>query len=224
MRRKHYIALLLIVTALAAYTYTMRYHTVEPPEPPDLDLVPTEVIGYRGVDEFLNEEALLFYGADATLFRTYMREGEPPIWLFIGYFGSQQEYSQIHSPKNCYPGAGWNILREVLLPIEWPAGTIRAKELIISDGTGTHIVVYWFSTPYGALTNEFALKWYQAKRSLARKPQESTFVRFSTPVPKGADESKAEEKLLQFIESIAVPIDSVLTEQAMKGRENGPTA
>ena len=224
MRRANYISLMLVVAALTVYTYTMRYRTVEQPDPPDLSLVPSSAAGYTGLDVQLEAESLMLLGADATLFRTYRREGAYPVWLFLGYFGSQQEHSQIHSPKNCYPGSGWNILSEGSVAIDVPAGVLRARKLVISDGIGKRIVVYWFSTPTGALTDEFALKWYQTKQSLFGKPQVSTFVRFSTPVPAGMDESAVEESLLHFMESMATSIESILGEQAMKGSDNGTTA
>jgi EpsI family protein len=224
MRRANHISLMIIVAALAIYTYTMRYRTVERPVSPDLNLVPQSAAGYTGLDEQLEAESLRLLGADATLFRTYRREGSLPVWLFLGYFGSQQERSQIHSPKHCYPGSGWNILREGPVDIDTPAGSLRAKRLVISDGIGKRIVVYWFSTPTGIVTDEFALKWYQTKRSLFGKPQVSTFVRFSTPVPEGEDESTAEESLLHFIESITNALESVLGGQAMKGPDDGNAA
>lgn len=224
MRMTRYISLIFIVAALTAYTYTMRYRTVEQPVPPDLSLVPSSAAGYTGLDGQLEAESLKLLGADATLFRTYRREGSPPVWLFIGYFGSQQEYSQIHSPKHCYPGSGWNILSEGSIAIDVPEGTVLARRLLISDGIGKRMVVYWFSTPTGVLTDEFALKWYQTKRSLFGKPQVSTFVRFSAPVPEGMDESMMEKTLLHFMESMTTSIESVLSGHAMKGLDNGTTA
>jgi EpsI family protein len=224
MRRAKYISLLIVVAALTVYTYTMRYRTIEKPATPDLGLVQSSAAGYTGLDEQLEAESLLILGADATLFRTYRREGSPPVWLFLGYFGSQQEHSQIHSPKNCYPGSGWNILSEGSVTIDAPAGGLRARKLVISDGIGKRMVIYWFSTPTGVLTDEFALKWYQTKRSLFGKPQVSTFIRFSTPMPEGMDESVVEESLLHFIESMTLSIESVLGGQATKGSNNGTKA
>ncbi len=213
------------MAALTAYTYTMRYRTLEQPEPRDLSLVPRSVGGYTGTDGQLEAASLGVLGADATLFRTYRREGSPPVWLFLGYFSAQQERSQIHSPKHCYPGSGWNIVREGSVDIGTPPESLRAKRLVISDGLGKRIVVYWFSTPTGIVTDEFALKWYQTKRSLLGKPQVSTFVRFSTPVPDGRDESMVEDHLLDFIESIADTVESVLNGPTtiMKGPDDGTT-
>ena len=224
MRRAKYISLMLVVLALIVYTYSMRYRTIEQPDAPDLTLIPSSSAGYEGLDGRLETESLLLLGADTTLFRTYRREGSPPVWLFLGYFGSQQEHSQIHSPKNCYPGSGWNILSEGSVKIHTAEGAALARKLVISDGIGKRIVIYWFSTPTGVLTDEFALKWYQTKQSLFGKPQVSTFVRFSTPVPEGIDESMVEESLMHFIESMTISVESALGGQAMKGSNNGTTA
>ncbi len=217
MRTTRYISLMLIVVALTVYTYSMRLRTVERSDPPDLRLIASSAAGYTGMDARLETESLLVLGADATLFRTYNRNGSVPIWLFLGYFESQQEYSQIHSPKHCYPGAGWNILSEKSVSLQAPAGNIRATKLIISDGLSTRIVIYWFSTPSGALTDEFALKWYQTRQSLLGRPQVSTFVRFSAPVPNGTDETAVEKDLVNLIESMTASIESVLGGQAAKG-------
>ena len=120
MKQANYIPLLLIAAALTVYTYTIRYRPLEKSVPCDLSLVPASVAGYTGTDGRLEEASLGILGADATLFRTYRKEGSLPIWLFLGYFGSQQERSQIHSPKHCYPGSGWNILREGVVDIDAP--------------------------------------------------------------------------------------------------------
>lgn len=217
MRLIKYISLMLLVVALTIYTYSMRLRTIEKSNPPDLSLIVSSSAEFTGTDSQLEAESLLILGADATLFRNYSKKGSVPIWLFLGYFESQQEYSQIHSPKHCYPGAGWNILNEESVLIETPTGTIRATKLIISDGIYTRIVVYWFSTPSGALTDEFALKWYQTRQSLLGRPQVSTFIRFSAPVPNGMDEAAVEKDLLNLIESMTASIESVLGGQAAKG-------
>ena len=211
MRSIKYIILLIIVIALAGYTFAMRYREIEQPAPPNLGLLPEDIAGYMGSDNFLEPASLSVLGADGTLFRTFLRDDSPPIWLFLGYFGAQQEHSQIHSPKNCYPGSGWNILQEGIITVTIPDGAIRAKKLLISDGVQRRIVIYWFSTPTGPVTDEFALKWYQAGRSLSGKPQVSTFVRFSTVIPEKTGTDAAESLIIEFIESAAPLIEQVLS-------------
>jgi EpsI family protein len=220
MRTTKYVCLIILVSVLIVYTYAMRYREIEQSSPPDLGSVPEEVAGYVGTDEYLEPTSLRILGSDASFFRTYTRHDAAPIWVFIGYFGMQQEYSQIHSPKNCYPGAGWNITYEGSIEIGLPRGAFGAKKLLITDGRERRMVVYWFSTPTGTLMDEFALKWYQAKRSMLGRAQVSTFIRFSTIVPDGTPDSEVESALRHFIQSLAPLIESVLIGQPLKGSEN----
>ena len=37
------------------------------------------------------------------------RATEPPVDLYIGYYGQQHQSSTIHSPLNCLPGSGWQV-------------------------------------------------------------------------------------------------------------------
>jgi EpsI family protein len=220
MRIIKYVCLIILLSALIVYTYTMRYRKIEQPTQPDLGRVPANVAGYVATDEYLEPASLRILGSDASLFRTYMKYGAQPIWVFLGYFGSQQEYSQIHSPKNCYPGAGWNITEEGTVGIDLPQGAVGARKLLITDGRMRRMVIYWFSTPTGALTDEFALKWYQAKRSMLGRPQVSTFIRFSTVVPDGTPEIEVEYAMRDFIQSLAPLIETVLGEEPRKGSDN----
>lgn len=205
------IILAAVMLALTGYTYTLNYRKAEEPQPPALERVPAEIAGYRGRDEPLEPASLRLLGADATLFRTYSNEKGRRIWLFLGYFGSQQQNSQIHSPKHCYPGAGWNVVYEGSVQVRLADGSIRAKELMISDGKERRIVLYWFSTYSGIITDEFALKWHQMKSSLLGRTQATAFVRFSMPVTAG-EEGPARADLLDFVEAVSTDLQSALTE------------
>jgi EpsI family protein len=124
----------------------------------------------------------------------------------------QQENSQIHSPKHCYPGSGWNILRERTTTVR-PVGydSVRpVKELEISNGQERRIVLYWFGTRSGVIKDEFALKWHQMKSSLLGREQSAAFVRFSTQVQPNEDTGAARDKLVAFVETIIPSIEKVL--------------
>ena len=198
-----------LLATLVAYTYALRYRAVESPPAPPLASVPTEMGGYAGSTEAEDPETLELLGADATLFRTYRSDSGRVAWLFIGYFGTQHENSQIHSPKNCYPGAGWNILEEGSTRIALGNREIPAKSLAISDGVRTHYVLYWFSSADGIIANEFALKWNQMKNSLLGKPQATAFVRFSMEAA-GEAGSASRGDLVRFAAALAPHIEEVL--------------
>jgi len=211
------IAVSILLAALIVYTFALRYREREVPRAPDLDLIPAAAGGYVSADERQDANDLEMLGADKTLFRTYRRGWDNPVWLFIGYFGSQRENSQIHSPKNCYPGGGWNILEEGRTTISIAGVDTAVMHLIISDGAERQFVLYWFASADGIIPNEFALKWNQMKNVLLGRPQMSAFVRFSTILPGGNADIEARRALASLAEILAPQIDF-----ALKGRGEAP--
>ncbi len=193
-----------ILAVTAVYTNLLRYRPPRNEEVPPLDNIPHSMGGFTGRDEYQPPRSLKMLGADTTLFRSYRNGQGNPIWLFIGYFGSQQENSQIHSPKHCYPGSGWDIIMEGKTHLKTPENNLDARYLLISGQHERRLVIYWFHTGDGAVTGEFALKWFQMKRSLMRKPQSAAFIRFSTRIPPGGDKEKTMEQLTSFIQ-LAIP-------------------
>lgn len=210
VRSIRYTILLVILVVLTAYTYLLRFRPVEDPELPVFHNVPKIVGDYIGTDEQIEPEFLTILGADATMFRSYRNGDGRAVWLFIGYFKSQQENSQIHSPKHCYPGAGWNLAKEDDAALLIGDDTISSKHLVLSNGEEKQIVLYWFSTYSGVINDEFALKWHQMKNSLLRKPQSAAFIRFSAMVNVGDAEDATREDLVKFAESITPSIKKIL--------------
>jgi len=202
--------LIAITLVLLAYTYTLRYRDATPPAPPSLETVPRQIDAYASTEAILEPESLGLLGADATIFRTYTNAEGNIIWLFLGYFAAQQENSQIHSPKHCYPGSGWNITTERTARMQIAGVERTVKELEILSGPERRIVFYWFSSPAGIIGGEFALKWYQMKRSLLGKVQSASFVRISTRVAPGREIEPARRELIAFIERISPSIERVL--------------
>ncbi len=205
------VILIVLFSALGAYSYALRYREAELAGMPNLDMVPERVGGYSSRTYELGAQTLDVLGADTTLARTYYAENMRTIELFIGFFKTQQKNSQIHSPRHCYPGSGWDIIREgkTLLAAN-EAEPIPARSLLISDGSVKRLVIYWFNSGGQTITGEFSLKWQQMKASLLGRPQAAAFIRFSLVVP-AEEENEAREDLMEFIESVRPAIDRSLS-------------
>jgi EpsI family protein len=117
--------------------------------------------------------------AREVLFRTYDPAADEPVWLFLGYFDRQKEGSQVHSPRHCYPGSGWNIEREMETPAPWRQGVLHA--LVVHNGTERRLVCFWYQTPSGIVGDVFQLKLALTKQALLRRPQDVVFASVSTP-------------------------------------------
>ncbi len=202
--------LLAILMAMTVYTYTLRYRVPPQPPPPSLELIPLDVDGYTAREEYIAPESLRLLGADTTIARSYSSGAGDIVQLFIGYFATQQENSQIHSPKHCYPGSGWDIIAESRIELRLDGRQVPVKKLLISDGTEIHLVVYWFSMLGEIVPDEFSLKWHQMKNALAARAQSAAFIRFSMAVTAG-DTDRAEDSLARFIEMISPDIQSALS-------------
>ncbi len=211
VKTKQYIVLFIVLVALIIYTYSVRFGQVESSPLPALESIPISIDNYRGRDEYQEPASLQVLDADTTILRTYRRNDDGrTIRLFVAYFGTLQEQSQIHSPEHCLPGAGWNIVKKSSTKAQIGNRAALLKYLVISHSSERRIVLYWFSTPREIVTDEFRLKWYQVKTALLRKPQAATFVRFSTTIPLDENEEVTLRELVPFIEAISPEIENVL--------------
>jgi EpsI family protein len=217
-----YVAVIVFLGALVAYTHELRFRSDGKAETPSYDLISREAAGFTSTEEERDTAPLKLLGADATVYRTYRNAAGRTAWLFLGYFGAPHENSQIHSPKHCYPGAGWNILEEGSAPLRFGARTMPVKHLVIFNGVERHYVLYWFTSCNGILTNEFALKWDQMKNSLLRRSQASAFVRFSMPVNPGEDDASVGRELARFAESLAPNVEDVMSRAGAAPRIDAP--
>ena len=199
---KRMTALVIFLAALCAYTWTLRLRSAPAVDPPDLESIPRSLGGYSASDEYISPKSLQVLGADLTLARSYTDGDGREIDLFIGYFARQQENSQIHSPKHCYPGAGWDIISEGRIDLDIDGLDSPARKLVISNGTDRQIVVYWFSMRGMMIPGEFSLKWRQMTSALLGRPQAAFFIRFSAPLPPGKDE-EVEKEMVEFVGAIA---------------------
>lgn len=218
--RKRSIILIVMLGALTVYTYMLRYRDTGKVPAPSLAVIPKSVSGYHATDEYIEPASLRLLGADATLARSYRNSSGSTVELFLGFFAAQQENSQIHSPKHCYPGAGWDILSEGSIDVRLKAGTFPVKRLIISDGEKRQLVIYWFFMQGRVVPNEFALKYQQMKSALLSKPQAASFIRFSAALPDGGEDS-TQESLTGFITDLAVYIEDALNSGGQVRPERG---
>ena len=209
--------LAIIVTLLLGlnlYVGMLRSRPVQPSQTAAVEDIPREVAGYTARDRGVNPQVMAVLGADQTLHRTY-RAGRRarPVKIFLGYFETPRENSQIHSPKHCYPGTGWTIAHESTMPVVFGGESLDARSLKITDGDDERLVVYWFHTDSGVITNEFALKWHQMRSALLRRSQRATFVRFSAPVRDDDDWERAEHDVRRFIEILGPHVIDALNRE-----------
>lgn len=173
-----------IVTAVVLAVVALAGNALRAAAPRDAPGLSLESVSAPAAGTF-TEEALDAGFLDAlrareVLYRIYTPGAGGPVWVFLGYFDSQKEGSQVHSPRHCYPGTGWNIESEPRWDSPWGEGPVAS--LIVSDGSERRLVVYWYQMDGSTETDVLRLKIEMTRRAILRRPQDVVFASISTPV------------------------------------------
>lgn len=161
----------------------LRFNEQAPHAPSNFSAIPLSAGGFVGEERRFSETSYDVLQADTSTLRRYMGLDGDVYWLFVAYFASQKYGSQIHSPKHCLPGGGWQILRHEPYALPLPDGQTRQiNRLIIADRGRQQLMLYWYETRGGTIRNEFALKWDLVMNSLMLRPTDAAIVRLTLPI------------------------------------------
>ena len=101
----------------------------------------------------LSENEARVLGVDHYRFFEWHGAG-PRVWMYVGYYAGQRSNSQVHAPEHCYPGTGWEIVRQTTREQE----TAALRELRIQHQGNSRLVWYGYRTRLGAPISAFGLK------------------------------------------------------------------
>ncbi len=194
--------LILLLGGAGAYAHELGGRRAEEGALPDLSRIPAQLDGWISQDHGMTESAAEVLGADATLYRRYENAGGAQVWLFLAYFREQQVGSQIHSPRNCVPGSGWEVRSLARQDILMGREGQPAQQMMIERQGQRQEMLYWFRTRSGTVTGEYGLKWDLLRNSLLGRPTNAFFVRFTADV----GDAEAMRELLARLEA---PMDEV---------------
>ncbi len=165
-----------------------------------LEQFPKRVGNWQGVDVAIGDDALKILKADAVLFRQYTNPAGEMISFYASYHRSQKEGQLIHSPKNCYPGAGWEILEDEITELTLSQGVkLPVNKLVVSRGPTRQLVLYWYQSPGTIVASDYAQRLYMIKDSITKGRTDGSLVRVSTAVGENNVEETF-EKEKQFLE------------------------
>jgi len=191
------VAALVLVAGSAALQFVSRGEAV--PLRRGFDEFPRQLGAYRGVDEGLEPEVLKVLGVTDFVMRQYTAAGRPPVWLYAGYYASQRTGVIIHSPRQCLPGSGWNIVKSdrVVLDVPTPSGRgIRVNRVLVSRGEDKQVVLYWYQERGRVVADEYWGKAYLVWDSMTRSRTDGALVRLSAPVL--ASEEATSRQVIDF--------------------------
>jgi EpsI family protein len=150
-----------------------------------LDLFPDRIGEWQGREATsLEVEILNVLNVSDYLMRRYVDPSDHTIWLYIGYWATQRKGAQIHSPKNCLPGGGWEPVEasRITVVLPPPYSPVEVNRYVIQKDRNMQVVLYWYQTQGQAIASEIAAKVTMVRRAIVSRRTDGALIRVSSPV------------------------------------------
>jgi EpsI family protein len=124
------------------------------------------------------------------------------VWLFIGYWESQRKGIEPHSPRNCLPFGGWELLEgsRVSVPLPGHSAPITVNRFLVQKDREQMVVFYWFHSQGTVVAGELAAKLETARSSILRHRTDGALVRISSLVAGSVQETS--DRLAEYIQAM----------------------
>ena len=141
--------------------------------------------GLRITNQTIGEEEKRIAGMTDYMARVYWKDTvEAAFTTYVGYYDRQTQGHSMHSPKNCLPGAGWEILKTDVATIASVGGSVVVNKYLLKNGSREAIVYYWYQGRGRVVASEYAVKWNLLHDAALVGHTEEALVRIVTYVPR----------------------------------------
>ena len=204
---------LIVLIALFAATFgavqaTTRYRQQQKRQP-NWGLVPYQFDGWSGFDDRFDP----IYGddpSDMRLLRIYRQGTEPPVILYVGFFGELATILDVHTPELCYPAEGWEVLHSgKSLTGNFRGEQIQEKKILVDKAGHRRLVIWWYNAGPRPIETRIRYVYAMLAMSTITGRTDGSMVRLETPVDDNG-EAAAERRIDQFQKSILPQLDKAL--------------
>ena len=95
----------------------------------------------------------------------------------IAYYARPQAGAAMHSPLNCLPGNGRQIVDTRATALSYDRGTARVRQLIVARGTDRLAMLYWFQNRGAMIGDEYRQRLQLLTNGLQGRPTDAALVR-----------------------------------------------
>jgi EpsI family protein len=158
MRRvREYLPALILAAGcgLIWQTHTQRAVPLAAP----LTTVLPSMPGYTAHDQQVSDEERRVAGMSDYVARAYAHDSTVAFTTLVSYYDRQSQGKTIHSPRNCLPGAGWEILHGGTRTIETDGAKYVVNRYLLKNGPMTAVAYYWYQGRGRVVASEYAVKW-----------------------------------------------------------------
>src|SRR5579862_5173035 len=190
LRWRFELVALMLTATLGALAVTNRRHLDFLAS--SLDTIPPAIAGWTQTDtQQLSPQVLSKLLPTSYLSRTYQR-GSQQLGLFIAYYAQQRAGENMHSPKNCLPGAGWEIWQQDAAFIPVGDSQVKVNKYSIQNSGQRLLMYYWYQSRHRIIASEYLGKFLLVRDALVSGYTAGSIVRISLPdAPGAADQGAA---------------------------------
>ena len=187
--------------AVGALGWWLQFRPAQRVDASALATLPLVISDWQGEDIPLGQTVEAELRADFNLQRIYLDRGGVPIWIYLGYYGTDRGGRPEHTPRFCYTGAGWSIDSAQTISLD-PAHQLRAKEYLVSREGERRLVVFWYrSHRRTGMTGGLDQNLDRMAGRLFAGRADGALIRTSTPL-EGDDVEGARARLVDFARTL----------------------
>jgi EpsI family protein len=154
--------------------------------------------------------------------RAYQRDRATAFTTLVSYYDRQTQGKTIHSPRNCLPGAGWEVVSAGTRVIEVGGMTRTVNRFILQNGRSAAVAYYWYQGRGRVTANEYVVKWNLLRDAALHGRTEEALVRVVVPlappsvaiatareqVDEDATASMVAARLIKEVEQVLPPVQA----------------
>jgi len=141
------------------------------------------------MDQTISDEERRVAGQSDYVMRLYGRDSLWSYSAYVGYYDSQAQGRTVHSPRNCLPGAGWEILQPGSATLHLGNDAYRVNRYLLANGRENALVLYWYQGRGRVEANEYVVKWNLLRDAALYGRTDEALVRVIVPVATRKDGS-----------------------------------
>jgi EpsI family protein len=139
--------------------------------------------GYRVQEQRVGDEERSIAGMTDYIARVYWRDSMVAFTTLVSYYDRQTQGKTIHSPRNCLPGAGWEVLSGGPSVIRAGGTTYTVNRYVLKNGAALAVAYYWYQGRGRVVASEYEVKWNLLRDAALAGHTEEALVRVVVPVP-----------------------------------------
>jgi EpsI family protein len=95
----------------------------------------------------------------------------------IAYYARPEAGAAMHSPLNCLPGSGWQVMASRIRAVDMDRGPVGVRELVVARASDRIAMTYWFQNRGAAVGNEYRQRLHLLGNGLQGRPTDAALVR-----------------------------------------------